>query len=59
MQAIIFDLDNTLYPPERELFSLIDKRINCYMSEVVGSRPPMWMVCGEATGPITGSLLAA
>lgn len=36
MQAIIFDLDNTLYPPERELFSLIDKRINHYMSEVVG-----------------------
>ena len=36
MQAILFDLDNTLYPPERELFSLIDKRINRYMREVVG-----------------------
>ena len=36
MQAILFDLDNTLYPPERELFSLIDKRINRYMCEVVG-----------------------
>jgi putative hydrolase of the HAD superfamily len=39
MQAIIFDLDNTLYPPERELFTLIDKRINHYMSEVVGIPP--------------------
>lgn len=36
MDAILFDLDNTLYPPERELFSLIDVRINRYMSEVVG-----------------------
>lgn len=33
---ILFDLDNTLYPAERELFSLIDKRINRYMHEVVG-----------------------
>lgn len=33
---LLFDLDNTLYPPERELFSLIDVRINHYMSEVVG-----------------------
>lgn len=36
MQAILFDLDNTLYPPERELFSLIDVRINRYMIDVVG-----------------------
>lgn len=36
MKAILFDLDNTLYPPERELFSLIDQRINRYMCEVVG-----------------------
>ncbi len=36
MEAIIFDLDNTLYSPERELFSLIDVRINRYMNEVVG-----------------------
>ena len=33
---LLFDLDNTLYSPERELFSLIDVRINRYMSEVVG-----------------------
>jgi len=39
MEAIIFDLDNTLYPPERELFSLIDVRINRYMCEVVGIPP--------------------
>jgi putative hydrolase of the HAD superfamily len=39
MEAILFDLDNTLYPPERELFSLIDVRINRYMSEVLGIAP--------------------
>jgi len=36
MDAILFDLDNTLYPAERELFSLIDVRINRYMQEVAG-----------------------
>jgi len=36
MDAILFDLDNTLYVPERDLFSLIDVRINRYMEEVVG-----------------------
>jgi len=35
MDAVLFDLDNTLYEPERDLFSLIDKRINRYMQEVV------------------------
>lgn len=35
MDAVLFDLDNTLYPPERDLFSLIDRRINRYMEEVV------------------------
>ncbi len=33
--AVLFDLDNTLYAPERDLFSLIDQRINRYMEEVV------------------------
>jgi len=36
MQCILFDLDNTLYSPRCDLFSLIDKRINSYMHEVVG-----------------------
>ena len=36
MNIILFDLDNTLYPPERQLFALIDVRINRYMCEVVG-----------------------
>ncbi len=36
MKAILFDLDNTLYSPERQLFSLIDVRINRFMNEVVG-----------------------
>ncbi|MDK2846889.1 MAG: putative hydrolase of the superfamily [Desulfuromonadales bacterium] len=36
MDCILFDLDNTLYSPRCDLFSLIDKRINNYMHEVVG-----------------------
>ncbi|MDF1580499.1 MAG: pyrimidine 5'-nucleotidase [Desulfuromonadales bacterium] len=36
MQAVLFDLDNTLYAAERELFSLIDVRINRYMEDVAG-----------------------
>lgn len=36
MECILFDLDNTLYPPRCDLFGLIDKRINSYMHEVVG-----------------------
>lgn len=34
MQAILFDLDNTLYPAQRDLFALIDVRINRFMREV-------------------------
>lgn len=36
MEMLLFDLDNTLYAPERELFALMDERINRYMNEVVG-----------------------
>lgn len=36
MDALLFDLDNTLYPAERELFSLIDVRINRFMVEAAG-----------------------
>lgn len=36
MNYLLFDLDNTLYAPERDLFSLIDVRINRYMHEIVG-----------------------
>ncbi len=36
MDALLFDLDNTLYPAERELFSLIDVRINRFMVEEAG-----------------------
>jgi len=36
MEFILFDLDNTLYSSERELFPLMDERINRYMNEVVG-----------------------
>lgn len=36
MDAILFDLDNTLYGADRALFNLIDVRINYYMHHVVG-----------------------
>ena len=36
MEFILFDLDNTLYSAEQEVFSHIDRRINNYMVEVVG-----------------------
>lgn len=36
MKAVLFDLDNTLYPAHCDLFSLIDVRINRYMEEVAG-----------------------
>lgn len=39
MQAVLFDLDNTLYPAECNLFSLIDVRINRYMQEIVAIAP--------------------
>ena len=39
MDVLLFDLDNTLYPPERELFNLIDVRINRFMVEQVGIPP--------------------
>jgi len=39
VDAVLFDLDNTLYSPERDLFSLIDVRINRYMKEVVCIAP--------------------
>ncbi|MDA3904266.1 MAG: pyrimidine 5'-nucleotidase [Desulfuromusa sp.] len=39
MKAVLFDLDNTLYPAERDLFSLIDVRINRYMEDVVAINP--------------------
>ncbi len=39
LKAVLFDLDNTLYPAEKDLFSLIDVRINRYMEEVVAIVP--------------------
>ena len=36
MDILLFDLDNTLYSSERELFTLIDERINRFMNEVAG-----------------------
>ncbi|MGK2906535.1 MAG: pyrimidine 5'-nucleotidase [Desulfuromonadales bacterium] len=40
MDVLIFDLDNTLYSAEKQLFSLIDVRINRYMTEIVGIPAP-------------------
>ena len=39
MKAVLFDLDNTLYSTECDLFSLIDVRINRYMEDVVAIEP--------------------
>ncbi len=39
MKAVLFDLDNTLYPAECDLFSLIDVRINRYMEDIVAIEP--------------------
>lgn len=36
MDAIIFDLDNTLYPASNSLFPLIHERINLFMRERAG-----------------------
>ncbi len=36
MQAFIFDLDNTLYSQELNIFPIIDARINAYMSRKLG-----------------------
>lgn len=36
MQKFIFDLDNTLYPEDLNVFPLIDARINTYMREILG-----------------------
>lgn len=33
----IFDLDNTLYPPEMELFSQIQKRMTAYVMRLIGT----------------------
>jgi len=33
MKTYVFDLDNTLYPEEKNVFPLIDARINAYMSQ--------------------------
>jgi putative hydrolase of the HAD superfamily len=54
MKAILFDLDNTLYRPEHDLFSLIDVRINRFMldiaeipsDEVDGLRRRYWQTYG-------------
>jgi len=36
MKGVFFDLDNTLYAADSDLFGLIDVRINAYMRDVVG-----------------------
>lgn len=36
VQSWIFDLDNTLYPPECDLFALMDVRMTAYVARVTG-----------------------
>ena len=50
MDVLIFDLDNTLYPAERQLFNLIDVRINRYMTEMVGIPAAVANAVFHATG---------
>jgi len=40
VDAVLFDLDNTLYDPKHDLFSLIDVRINRFMVEEVAIPVP-------------------
>jgi len=40
MDAVLFDLDNTLYDPRHDLFALIDVRINRFMVEEVAIPAP-------------------
>lgn len=35
----VFDLDNTLYPPESDLFAQIDQRMTLYVSKLLGLAP--------------------
>ncbi|MGZ9811597.1 pyrimidine 5'-nucleotidase [Pseudoroseicyclus sp. H15] len=35
----VFDLDNTLYPPEAQLFALMEPRINAYIMRELGADP--------------------
>jgi putative hydrolase of the HAD superfamily len=54
MKKFIFDLDNTLYPASLQVFPLIDRRINLYMTsklgipeaEVDGLRRRYWKLYG-------------
>ena len=35
----VFDMDDTLYPPEQGLMGLVQKRINAFVVEAVGLAP--------------------
>ncbi len=39
--VFLIDVDNTLYPPEKGVFNVIDKRINRYMEEVLHIEPSL------------------
>lgn len=41
VKGILFDLDNTLYPPACGLFDAIDGRINLYLQEFYGVGPDL------------------
>ena len=38
-QEWVFDLDNTLYPPESDVFSQIDQRMTLYVAQLLGLPP--------------------
>ena len=39
MRAWVFDMDDTLYPREQGLMTLVQARINAYVVEAVGLEP--------------------
>ena len=39
IRAVIFDLDNTLYPPAVPLWRIVDARIERYVQEHLGTDP--------------------
>jgi FMN phosphatase YigB (HAD superfamily) len=39
MKVLLFDVDNTLYPEETNLFALVDRKINDYLKFFIKINP--------------------
>jgi FMN phosphatase YigB (HAD superfamily) len=53
VRAWVFDLDNTLYPPEIRLFDQIDRRMTDYVMRTLGLARRRLMRCASSTGRTT------